>query len=157
LIFAYSFTQVRLCREMLPESPGIDQDEILAEVVGFLEACQERLNDLIEAGSAGVLGENDMEMCFKVHEAVLKTLEAEKVPCFSPSPPLTHDWPQTGTQISVDDETTLLLSGNPQTFNGSEAKRSTAMKASLVRCPSAPLANRSLSSKKTMIHFRILL
>lgn len=64
---------------MLPESPGIEQDEILAEVVGFLESCQERLNDLIEAGSAGVLSENDMEMCFKVHDAVLKTLEAEKV------------------------------------------------------------------------------
>lgn len=64
---------------MLPESPGIAKDEILAEVIGFLESCQERLNDLIEAGSAGVLAENDMELCFKVHEAVLRTLEAEKV------------------------------------------------------------------------------
>lgn len=64
---------------MLPESPGIYQDEILAEVIGFLEACQDRLNDLIEAGSAGVLNESDMELCLKVYESVMKTLEAEKV------------------------------------------------------------------------------
>lgn len=66
---------------MLPESPGIYKDEILAEVIGFLEACQDRLSDLIEAGSAGVLNESDMELCLKVYEAVMKTLEAEKV-CF---------------------------------------------------------------------------
>lgn len=71
--------KVRLCREMLPESPGIYQDEILAEVIGFLEACQDRLSDLIEAGSTGVLNENDMELCLKVYESVMKTLEAEKV------------------------------------------------------------------------------
>lgn len=71
--------KVRLCREMLPESPGIYKDEILAEVIGFLEACQDRLSDLIEAGSAGVLNESDMELCLKVYEAVMKTLEAEKV------------------------------------------------------------------------------
>jgi hypothetical protein len=35
--------RVRLCREMLPLSPGIGQDAALAEVVGFLEACRPRL------------------------------------------------------------------------------------------------------------------
>lgn len=36
-------TKVKLCREMLKESPGIDEDEALAEVVGFLEACRDRM------------------------------------------------------------------------------------------------------------------
>jgi hypothetical protein len=35
--------RVRLCREMLPNSPGVKQDEALAEVVGFLEACKPRM------------------------------------------------------------------------------------------------------------------
>jgi hypothetical protein len=35
--------KVKLCREMLKESPGIDEDEALAEVVGFLEACRDRM------------------------------------------------------------------------------------------------------------------
>eukprot|EP01038_Epipyxis_sp_PR26KG_P006402 gene6402-8813_t len=35
--------KVLLCREMLLESPGIDQDEILADVIGFLEACRDRI------------------------------------------------------------------------------------------------------------------
>ena len=77
--FVVSDGQARLCREMLPESPGIAQDEILAEVVGFLEACQERLVDLIEGGAQGLLPENVFELCLRVNDAVLKTLEAEKV------------------------------------------------------------------------------
>jgi hypothetical protein len=35
--------RVKLCREMLPNSPGIGEDEALAEVVGFLEACKPRM------------------------------------------------------------------------------------------------------------------
>lgn len=35
--------RVRLCREMLPNSPGIREDEALAEVIGFLEACKPRM------------------------------------------------------------------------------------------------------------------
>ena len=31
--------KVRLCRELLLESPGIQQDELLSSVIGFLEAC----------------------------------------------------------------------------------------------------------------------
>jgi hypothetical protein len=36
---------------MLLESPGIAVDEALFEVVGFLEACRDRMIDIIEAGS----------------------------------------------------------------------------------------------------------
>lgn len=40
--------RVRLCREMLPNSPGIREDEALAEVVGFLEACKPRMVRTVE-------------------------------------------------------------------------------------------------------------
>ena len=45
------YEKVRLCQEMLQESPGIAEDEALSEVVGFLEACRDRIIDLVEAGS----------------------------------------------------------------------------------------------------------
>lgn len=35
--------KVQLCREIMLESPGIEQDETLAGVIGFLEACRDRL------------------------------------------------------------------------------------------------------------------
>jgi hypothetical protein len=34
--------RVQLCREIMQESPGIQYDETLAGVVGFLEACRDR-------------------------------------------------------------------------------------------------------------------
>ena len=71
--------KVKLCREMLLESPGIHEDEALSEVIGFLEACRDRMFDVIEAGSQGLLGEDLFDLCLKVNAAVLKTLEAEKV------------------------------------------------------------------------------
>jgi hypothetical protein len=48
--------KIRLCRELLVESPGIETDEVLSEVVGFLEACRDRMAELIEAGTHGMLG-----------------------------------------------------------------------------------------------------
>lgn len=45
--------KIRLCKEMVPNSPGIDHDDALAEVVGFLEACRPRLAILVEAGLSG--------------------------------------------------------------------------------------------------------
>jgi hypothetical protein len=81
--------KVRLCREMLPVSPGIERDEALAEVIGFLEACRDRMFDLIEAGSRGEINEVVFEEVFKVNDALLKTLEAE----------------QSGAFINVDEET----------------------------------------------------
>eukprot|EP01041_Mallomonas_annulata_P010016 gene10016-20849_t len=72
------FDKVRLCREMLPESPGIESDEALSEVIGYLEACRDRLVDLVEAGAQGLLGEDLLALCLRANDAVLRTLEAEK-------------------------------------------------------------------------------
>lgn len=73
--------KVKLCHEMLVESPGIQADELLAEVVGFLEACRDRLAEVIESGTQGVLGEAAVGRCLRVHDAVLRTLELEKSGC----------------------------------------------------------------------------
>jgi len=70
--------KVKLCQEMLLESPGIHADELLAEVVGFLEACRDRLAEVIEAGTQGVLNEVAVGKCLRVHDSVLRTLELEK-------------------------------------------------------------------------------
>ena len=73
------FEKVRLCREMLPESPGIQSDEALAEVIGYLEACRDRIVDIIEAGAQGLLGEDLLALTLRCNDAVLRTLEAERV------------------------------------------------------------------------------
>jgi hypothetical protein len=71
--------KVTMCREMLLVSPGIEEDEILADVIGFLEAVRDRMGELIDAGTQGVLGEELFALCLKVNEAVYRTLEAERV------------------------------------------------------------------------------
>ena len=73
------FEKVKLCREMLLESPGIQEDEALAEVVGFLEACRDRMADVIEAGTQGLLNEALLAKCFRANDAIFRTLDAEKV------------------------------------------------------------------------------
>lgn len=75
------FEKVKLCREMLLESPGIQEDEALAEVVGFLEACRDRMADVIEAGTQGLLNEALLAKCFRANDAIFRTLDAEKVRC----------------------------------------------------------------------------
>jgi hypothetical protein len=70
--------KIELCQEMLPHSPGIEHDEILWELIGFLEACQPRLLALIQAGSSGILDESIMEACLKLNDALIRTLTAEK-------------------------------------------------------------------------------
>jgi hypothetical protein len=92
--------KVKLCREMLIESPGIGEDEALAEVIGFLEACRDRMTDVIEAGTQGLLDEDLLALSLKTNDAILKTLEAEK----------------TGTRIGVEDD--LNISNNNK-VNGS--------------------------------------
>lgn len=77
--------KVRLCREML--AAKAPRDETLMEVVGFLEACRDRMLDLIDAGAAGQLGEDLFEICLRVNDAVQKTLEAELV---KSAAPVTH-------------------------------------------------------------------
>lgn len=59
--------KITLCRQMLPESAGVDNDEALSEVVGFLEACRPRMVDLVEAGIGGALGEDTFAKCLQVH------------------------------------------------------------------------------------------
>lgn len=71
--------KVNLCREILQVSPGIQHDEALADVIGFLEACRDRMVDVIEAGTQGLLGEDLFAVALKVNDAVLRTLDAERV------------------------------------------------------------------------------
>lgn len=71
-----------MCRDMIAISPGIDQDEALAEVIGYLEACRDRMVDLIDAGTNGLLSESLFWLCLKVNDAIINTLEAEKVMYF---------------------------------------------------------------------------
>lgn len=83
--------KARLCREMLQVSPGIAQDDALAEVVGFLEVCRDRLVDVIEAGTSGLLGEELFAQVLKTNDTVLKTLDAER----------------NGTKIPIDDDVSV--------------------------------------------------
>ena len=75
--------KIKLCREMLPESPGIESDEVLAEIVGFLEACKPRVVELVEAGMNGVLSEETLGKCLAINDALIRTLEAEEKLCES--------------------------------------------------------------------------
>jgi hypothetical protein len=112
--------KVKLCREMLAESPGIREDEALAEVIGFLEACRDRMSDVIEAGTQGLLDEDLLALSLKTNDAILKTLEAEK----------------TGQRIGVDDDLGVTSSNNSKAATGnlldldeSPAAKSTAVSA----------------------------
>jgi hypothetical protein len=71
--------RVKLCREILLVSPGIQEDEALAEVIGFLEACRDRMPSIIEAGTQGLLSENVFALSLQVNDDIIKTLDAEKV------------------------------------------------------------------------------
>ena len=77
--------KIKLCCEMLPESPGVHQDETLADVVGFLEACQPRMVDLVEAGMQGLLGEELLMTALQLNDKLATTLEAERTG--NPLPP----------------------------------------------------------------------
>jgi hypothetical protein len=74
--------KIMLCREMLPESPGIEHDETLAEVIGFLEACQPRMVDLVEAGMMGMLGEELLSVALQVNDDLIKTVRTPPFPPF---------------------------------------------------------------------------
>lgn len=108
--------KVKLCREMLPQSPGIQSDEALAEVVGFLEACRDRMIDLIEAGTQGLLDEDLFASCLRVNDALLRTLDAEK----------------NGTPIAVDDDDLKVKSASENASNTKQSANSESMKPSLI-------------------------
>ena len=61
----------------LREGKKIDTDETLNNLVGFLEACRDRMTDLLEAGAHGLLTEQFYDKTLKVNDALTRTLEAE--------------------------------------------------------------------------------
>ena len=69
--------KIKLCREMMVESPGIAEDEALADVIGFLESCRDRMSELIEAGAHGLLSEELLMKALQINDAIQRTLEAE--------------------------------------------------------------------------------
>ena len=49
MIRVYGFGAHRtLCQELLQHSEGMEHDDLLRDLVGFLEACKPRMMDLIE-------------------------------------------------------------------------------------------------------------
>jgi hypothetical protein len=78
--------KVKLCREMLPGSPGVARDETLADVVGFLEACQPRMVELVEAGLQGLLGEDLLMTTLQLNDDLAAVLDAERT-----GAPLPHE------------------------------------------------------------------
>jgi len=68
-----------MCQEILLVSPGISKDDLLRESIGFLEACRDRMVDLINAGAQGTLSEDMFALVLKINDEVMKTLYAEKV------------------------------------------------------------------------------
>ena len=69
--------KLKTCRIYLREGKKIDHDEALNKIVGFLEACRDRMADLVEAGTFGLLTEDIFAKVLKVNDALIKTLEAE--------------------------------------------------------------------------------
>lgn len=68
--------KIDLCQTMLSTEPSIDSNEALLAVIGFLEACQPRISELIEvAATQGVLGEEILEKCLVVNDRLTTTLE----------------------------------------------------------------------------------
>ena len=74
------YEKIRLCRELLFDSQGAAHDQPLAELVGFLEACEPLLRGLIEVGSKSLPASHDpiLAEVFRLHAALLATLHAEK-------------------------------------------------------------------------------
>jgi len=72
-----------MCQEILLVSPGISKDDLLRESIGFLEACRDRMVDLINAGAQGTLSEDMFALVLKINDEVMKTLYAEKTGDFS--------------------------------------------------------------------------
>ena len=86
------YEKIRLCRELLFDSQGAAHDQPLAELVGFLEACEPLLRGLIEVGSKSLPASHDpiLAEVFRLHAALLATLHAEKA---SPAHQLSYPLP----------------------------------------------------------------
>lgn len=88
--------KIQLCNDMVPLSEGIENDEALAEVVGFLEACKPRMVNLIEAARSTVLSDAILDLALRVNDDLDKALQFEidtanarnGTPPPQPSPPV---------------------------------------------------------------------
>lgn len=110
--------KVKMCREMLLVSKGINEDEILADVIGFLEACRDRMSDLIEAGTQGLLGEELFADVLKVNDSVLKILDAERVGELLIVMFMSSNFDlQTGTRIDVEDDSSQKVVEKKESVN----------------------------------------
>lgn len=70
------FEKVTLVREMV--NAGVSLEDGLGEVVGFLEACGDRVPDLIKAGSEGVISETLFARVLELNDIIQTTLKAER-------------------------------------------------------------------------------
>ena len=77
--------KVKLCREMMEARMPLEDG--LGDVVGFLEACRDRMPDLIDAGAQGQMSEALFAKALACNDAVQRTLDAER----------------SGEAISIDD------------------------------------------------------
>jgi hypothetical protein len=69
--------KVHLCREMM--AAQLTLEDGLGEVVGFLETClNDRMSDLIKAGTQGQMSEDLFAKVLSCNDAVQRTLEAER-------------------------------------------------------------------------------
>jgi len=102
--------KVALCNEMVPNSPGLEHDDALAEVVGFLEACRPRMLQLIDAGSRGALTDDLLALALKVNDDLAKALDTEQRQA-SQSPHVPA--PLAGLSIADADDDDALQRGGP--------------------------------------------
>ena len=68
--------KVKLCREMM--EARLPLEDGLGDVVGFLEACRDRMPDLIDAGAQGQISEALFAKVLACNDAVQRTLDAER-------------------------------------------------------------------------------
>ena len=91
------FEKVKLVREMM--AANLSLQDGLGDVVGFLEACMDRLPDLIKAGSEGVLSEDMFARVLQLNDALQSTLEAERTGTLAPD--LSFDQPSSSAPTSA--------------------------------------------------------
>ena len=96
--------KISLCNDMVPNSSGVDTDDALAEVVGFLEACRPRMLDLIDQGTRGALTDDLLEFALKVNDDIAKALDAIEEPPSSTQSPPQPPIPAPLASLSIDDD-----------------------------------------------------
>ncbi|GMH55477.1 hypothetical protein TL16_g08582 [Triparma laevis f. inornata] len=67
--------RISLCADM--QTHVSSSDEALLAVIGFLEACAPRVQQLIQAGAEGVLGEDTFMKCLEVNDRLVAILSDE--------------------------------------------------------------------------------